>query len=87
MRYLFDSAKNFVEFNTFLSYMEVKYQVRLVQYFKIFCVFDPGEACGAKFVVPPAAIVAKKHELALRHCKTGVGILLTALCDKSHTCH
>ena len=53
MRYLFDSAKNFVEFNTFLSYMEVKYQVRLVQYFKIFCVFDLGEACGAKFVVPP----------------------------------
>ena len=44
---VFDSANYFVRFNRFLSYMEVKCQVRL----EVFCVFGLDKTCGAGFVL------------------------------------
>ena len=51
MHEVFDSAKYFVGFNRFLSYMEVKCQIRLERYSKVFCVFGTNKTCGAKFVL------------------------------------
>ena len=66
MHEVFDFAKYLVEFNRFLSYMEVKCQVRLERYSKVFCVFGPGKTCGAKFVLDHLCHFIKVYNYALK---------------------